>query len=120
MHLPVMWPLHAVHHAAEDMTVLSTSRHHPLDGFIAGLWFALPAALVGFSPVAMAVPLMISGLGKDTVIGGAGHDIIVGDDAAIARDALYAVQRITAEAKALLGAKWEQARVRCSSESYSC
>jgi hypothetical protein len=40
------------------------------------------------------------------VIGGAGHDIIVGDDAAIARDALYAVQRITAEAKDLLGAKW--------------
>jgi sterol desaturase/sphingolipid hydroxylase (fatty acid hydroxylase superfamily) len=50
IHLPVMWPLHAVHHAAEDMTVLSTSRHHPLDGFIVGLWFALPAALVGFHP----------------------------------------------------------------------
>ena len=119
MHLPVMWPLHAVHHAAEDMTGLSTSRHHPLDGFIAGLWFALPAALVGFSPVAMAVPLMISGLGKDTVTAERATTS-VGDDAAIARDALYAVQRITAEAKALLGAKWEQARVRCSSESYSC
>jgi hypothetical protein len=54
------------------------------------------------------------------VIGGAGHDIIVGDDAAIARDALYAVQRITTEAKDVLGAKWEHARVRYSSESYSC
>ncbi len=53
MHSPLMWPLHAIHHAAEDMTVLTSSRHHPFDNFFGSVWFLLPAGLLGFSPDAM-------------------------------------------------------------------
>jgi len=62
MHTKLMWPLHAVHHAASEMTVLSTVRHHPLDGFMAGLPVALLGAVLAFSPEAVFVTEMITAL----------------------------------------------------------
>lgn len=60
MHTKLMWPLHAVHHAASEMTVLSTVRHHPLDGFMAGLPVAVLGALLAFSPQAVFVTEIIT------------------------------------------------------------
>lgn len=60
MHTKLMWPLHAVHHAASEMTVLSTVRHHPLDGFMAGLPVAVLGAVLAFSPEAVFVTEIIT------------------------------------------------------------
>jgi sterol desaturase/sphingolipid hydroxylase (fatty acid hydroxylase superfamily) len=60
MHTKLMWPLHAVHHAASEMTALSTVRHHPLDGFMAGLPVAVLGAVLAFSPEAVFVTEIIT------------------------------------------------------------
>lgn len=60
MHTRLMWPLHAVHHAASEMTALSTVRHHPLDGFMAGLPVAVLGAVLAFSPEAVFVTEIIT------------------------------------------------------------
>jgi sterol desaturase/sphingolipid hydroxylase (fatty acid hydroxylase superfamily) len=42
------------------MTVLSTVRHHPLDGFMAGLPVALLGAVMAFSPEAIFITEIIT------------------------------------------------------------
>ncbi len=55
MHSRLFWPLHAIHHASEDMTGLTVFRSHPLDTLAAGIWFGLPLALAGFAPEAVLI-----------------------------------------------------------------
>jgi len=62
MHTRLMWPLHAVHHAASEMTVLSTVRHHPLDGFMAGLPVAVLGAVMAFSAEAIFITEIITAI----------------------------------------------------------
>lgn len=53
MHTSLMWPVHAVHHSAEDFTMINTFRGTPVNNFFHGLCFVVPAALLGFTPDAM-------------------------------------------------------------------
>jgi sterol desaturase/sphingolipid hydroxylase (fatty acid hydroxylase superfamily) len=67
VHTRLLWPLHAVHHAAEAMSALTTSRHHPLDSFAGVLWVAVPAGLAGFSPDALLVVSLL--IAMQTILG---------------------------------------------------
>ncbi|MCC8430302.1 sterol desaturase family protein [Reyranella aquatilis] len=58
MHTPLMWPLHAVHHAADDLTAISTTRHHPGDTLVCTGISGVPAALFGFPPDAVFYALV--------------------------------------------------------------
>lgn len=58
-HSPMVWPVHALHHAAEDMTVLTSTRQHPADAFLGQTWQLLPAALLGAAPDAMLITMLI-------------------------------------------------------------
>ena len=58
-HLPVMWPLHAVHHSADELTGLTAARHHFLSGFIGSVPYVVPAWALGFSPEAIALATLI-------------------------------------------------------------
>lgn len=60
-HLPLMWPLHAVHHSADELTGLTSLRHHFLSGFIGTVPYVLPAWALGFSPDAIALTILIGG-----------------------------------------------------------
>lgn len=62
MHTPLMWPLHAVHHAADEMTAVTTVRHHPLDGFIGDVPVAAIAALLAFPADALFVTGVLNGV----------------------------------------------------------
>ena len=62
MHTPLMWPLHAVHHAAEEMTAATTFRHHPLDAFAGSLAPAIVAAFLAFPLDAVFVVEICSGI----------------------------------------------------------
>ena len=53
MHSPLFWPLHAVHHAAEDFNTITTARHHPIDSFMGAFPAAFLPAILGFSPEAI-------------------------------------------------------------------
>ena len=59
MHTRLMWPVHAVHHSAEDFTMINTFRGTPVNNFLEGLCFVVPAALLGFTPDAMLYAGMI-------------------------------------------------------------
>lgn len=52
-HLPLMWPLHAMHHASKDLTALSDSRGHPLDDL--NIVSLAAIASLGFNPDAVFV-----------------------------------------------------------------
>ncbi len=62
MHTPLMWPLHAVHHAARDMTTFTAIRHHPLDMFLGGVGASLPLVLLGFSAQAVTIATILMAL----------------------------------------------------------
>ncbi|MGC4033425.1 MAG: sterol desaturase family protein [Tepidisphaeraceae bacterium] len=50
MHTKWMWELHKVHHAAEEMNVVTPLRNHPIDHIIGSLMNAVPVALLGAKP----------------------------------------------------------------------
>jgi sterol desaturase/sphingolipid hydroxylase (fatty acid hydroxylase superfamily) len=60
MHSPLMWPLHALHHAAEEMTALTDTRQHPLDDFIQTMPIVLAIAVLGFHPDAALLAILFS------------------------------------------------------------
>jgi sterol desaturase/sphingolipid hydroxylase (fatty acid hydroxylase superfamily) len=60
MHSPLMWPLHALHHAAEEMTALTDTRQHPLDDFIQTAPIMLAIAVLGFHPDAVFLAILFS------------------------------------------------------------
>jgi sterol desaturase/sphingolipid hydroxylase (fatty acid hydroxylase superfamily) len=59
MHTPLFWPLHAVHHAADDFNVVTSNRNHPLDAFAYAIAISLTEAVCGFPPAAVMVAVMI-------------------------------------------------------------
>ena len=62
MHTRLMWPLHAIHHAATDLTALTDSRQHPLDDLIKSMPVMLVLAVMGFDPDAVFVAALIGRL----------------------------------------------------------
>ena len=52
-HSRAFWPLHRFHHSADDFTVLTAARVHPA-AFTAVVGTALPGALLGAAPEALA------------------------------------------------------------------
>ncbi len=53
MHTALFWPLHAFHHAADELTVATAFRGHPLDLALEGLLRMVVPALLGFPPEAI-------------------------------------------------------------------
>ena len=51
LHTRWLWPLHAVHHAPREMTVLNTVRIHPLEDLVRMAFGTLPGLLYGLDPV---------------------------------------------------------------------
>jgi sterol desaturase/sphingolipid hydroxylase (fatty acid hydroxylase superfamily) len=47
-HTVALWRLHAVHHAAEELTTLTAARLHPLDEALDALLIGVPILLLGF------------------------------------------------------------------------
>jgi sterol desaturase/sphingolipid hydroxylase (fatty acid hydroxylase superfamily) len=47
MHLPWMWEIHKVHHAAEEMNLVTTFRNHPVEQLLMSILNAFPVALLG-------------------------------------------------------------------------
>jgi len=54
-----LWPFHAFHHSAEEITWLTSIRLHPIDYFFAILFDTLILYLLGFSPTAIATATVI-------------------------------------------------------------
>jgi sterol desaturase/sphingolipid hydroxylase (fatty acid hydroxylase superfamily) len=50
MHTPWFWEVHKVHHAAEEMNVVTPFRNHPVELVITTVMNAFPVALLGASP----------------------------------------------------------------------
>jgi sterol desaturase/sphingolipid hydroxylase (fatty acid hydroxylase superfamily) len=50
MHSRRLWPVHAVHHASEELDWLSSVRLHPLNSIWTSLFHAFPLLLLGFDP----------------------------------------------------------------------
>jgi sterol desaturase/sphingolipid hydroxylase (fatty acid hydroxylase superfamily) len=53
------WPYHTVHHAAREITWLTTLRLHPIDVFAMGLVFTTMAFFLGFSGEGIAMATVI-------------------------------------------------------------
>jgi sterol desaturase/sphingolipid hydroxylase (fatty acid hydroxylase superfamily) len=47
MHTKWMWEIHKVHHAAEEMNLVTTFRNHPVEQMIMTILYAAPVALLG-------------------------------------------------------------------------
>ena len=47
-HTAALWRVHAVHHAAEDLTALTAARLHPLDEIVDTILIGVPVLLLGF------------------------------------------------------------------------
>lgn len=62
MHTPRFWPFHATHHAADEMTAVTTLRHHPLDNLLVEFLEALAASVLGFPVDAVFAAAVASGL----------------------------------------------------------
>ena len=63
VHTRLFWPVHAVHHAITEFTVVAGQRHHPVDAFPGYLILGFVPALLGFPPDAvLAVVLAVSAL----------------------------------------------------------
>jgi sterol desaturase/sphingolipid hydroxylase (fatty acid hydroxylase superfamily) len=50
MHTRMMWEIHKVHHAADEMNLVTCIRNHPIDSIVNGLLNAFSVALLGASP----------------------------------------------------------------------
>jgi sterol desaturase/sphingolipid hydroxylase (fatty acid hydroxylase superfamily) len=55
MHTPWMWKIHMVHHAAEEMNVVTPFRNHPIELVVMTILNAFPVALLGASPAVIVV-----------------------------------------------------------------
>lgn len=49
--VPFLWRFHAVHHSSEHLDWLATYRVHPVDQVLNSTLIALPAIVLGFSPI---------------------------------------------------------------------
>lgn len=53
--VPFLWRFHAVHHSSEHLDWLATYRVHPVDQVLNSTVIALPAIVLGFSPIPVLV-----------------------------------------------------------------
>ncbi len=53
LHSDMLWPLHAIHHAAADLTPLTAARNHPIDDFLTSLTSAVAMLTLGAPDAAM-------------------------------------------------------------------
>lgn len=60
LHRRGLWPLHAVHHAAREMTVLTTLRVHPLEHVLYNMFSAALAIVLGFSPEMTSLYILVN------------------------------------------------------------
>ena len=58
--IPPLWRLHAIHHADEDVTAISTLLHHPLETFATSLFILLCGVLFGLPLLIMLVYAIIA------------------------------------------------------------
>jgi len=72
--VPFLWRFHAVHHSSEHLDWLASYRVHPVDQILNSAFIALPAVVLGFSPVAVIAysllyrlhaPFLHSNIGTD-------------------------------------------------------
>lgn len=72
--VPFLWRFHAVHHSSERLDWLATYRVHPVDQILNSTVIALPAIVLGFSPLPLLIyamvyrlhsPLLHSNIGLD-------------------------------------------------------
>lgn len=57
--VPLLWRFHAVHHSSEQLDWLATYRVHPVDQILNSTMIALPALVLGFSPLPLLVYAVI-------------------------------------------------------------
>ena len=50
MHTRWLWEIHKVHHAAEEMNIITTFRNHPIEQVIMSVLNAFPVAMLGELP----------------------------------------------------------------------
>ncbi len=55
LHTRWLWPLHAVHHAPREMTLLNAERVHPLEVIVRMVFAPLPGLLLGLDPLSAVV-----------------------------------------------------------------
>ncbi len=56
------WSFHAVHHSAEEISWMTTTRLHPLDQFVMGVMDFAVLYVIGFSAEGMTLALLIKNL----------------------------------------------------------
>jgi sterol desaturase/sphingolipid hydroxylase (fatty acid hydroxylase superfamily) len=54
LHTKYLWPFHSVHHAQQELTVLTTARFHLVDVILLTLLTGIPGVLLGF-PAAVGI-----------------------------------------------------------------
>ncbi len=54
-HTSLLWPIHAIHHSAEEIDWLVAARNHPAEPVLFKLFMNYPLYLAGFRPDLMAV-----------------------------------------------------------------
>jgi sterol desaturase/sphingolipid hydroxylase (fatty acid hydroxylase superfamily) len=57
--IPFLWELHKIHHHADEMTILTATRHHPLENALATVMPAWLVALLGFDPLTVIVVMQL-------------------------------------------------------------
>ena len=70
-HLPFLWAIHRYHHSAEEMTIISVSRMHPVEVSLRGMFIATPLILIGMpetASISFVIPLSLHGLLKHSNI----------------------------------------------------
>jgi sterol desaturase/sphingolipid hydroxylase (fatty acid hydroxylase superfamily) len=55
MHTRWLWELHKVHHAAEEMNLVTPFRNHPIEFIVQTVLNAFPVALLGASPAVIMI-----------------------------------------------------------------
>jgi sterol desaturase/sphingolipid hydroxylase (fatty acid hydroxylase superfamily) len=62
MHTRWFWTIHKVHHAAEELNVVTPLRNHPIDLAVMTLLHIGPAALLGASPLVVVIHAGVNAL----------------------------------------------------------
>ncbi|MEX0701710.1 MAG: sterol desaturase family protein [Planctomycetales bacterium] len=62
MHSRFLWEIHKVHHAAEEMNVITPHRNHPVDHAVVLAVNAVPAAMLGASEIGVLTYVAMNGV----------------------------------------------------------
>lgn len=61
-HTKFMWEFHKIHHSATHMNMVTAFRNHPIDSAFRPVLLAIPAALFGVNPYAVATYAALNGI----------------------------------------------------------